>query len=375
MNLYVKWDEIENFAFKIILFKFLEANKNIYELSESEDYLLNTNDSFKNIFTVYNLKTHKQEIIIFFNYYTATINKYVKENNLSNDIKITVYYLDNASLKSSNVANKHINIVLLDENIKSELLKINKDNFLEIIVDYSQTDLFMHIMNKYRFNDVANKKEDKIYYKYKGIGGCKVKEMIDGEFTYVNPIKFNDPFDCDFSIIDFGSNNKKQVADLKSMFRVLSLTPIMDSILMWGYYANNHNGVAVGHTLNDYISSTNIKYNGLVIYGDICYTDIRPKYKMDKRYLKFLTFIDFLNKVVDCCFTKFTDRKHEKEFRILTFESGFNKRDFPDKNFMEIKGKTSSVYVGVNYTGDLKLPLNYKKLEKDNKIYKLNIIH
>lgn len=374
MNLYVKWDEIENFAFKIILFKFLEANKNIYELSESEDYLLNTNDSFKNIFTVYNLKTHKQEIIIFFNYYTTTINKYVKENNLSNDIKITVYYLDNASLKSSNVANKHINIVLLDENIKSELLKINKDNFLEIIVDYSQIDLFMHIMNKYRFNDVANKKEDKIYYKYKGIEGCKVKEMIDGEFTYVNPIKFNDPFDCDFNIIDFGSNNKKQVADLKSMFRVLSLTPIMDSILMWGYYANNHNGVAVGHTLNDYISSTNIKYNGLVIYGDIRYTDIRPKYKMDKRYLKFLTFIDFLNKVVDCCFTKFTDRKHEKEFRILTFESGFNKRDFRDKNFMEIKGKTSSVYVGVNYTGGLKLPLNYKKLEKDNKIYKLNIM-
>mgnify|MGYP001776545326 CR=1 FL=1 len=113
----------------------------------------------------------------------------------------------------------------------------------------------------------------------------------------------------------------------------------------------------------------------MIIYGDITYTDIRPKYKIDKRYLKFLTFIDFLTKIVNCCFTKFTDWKHEKEFRILTFKAGFDERNFADINFIEITGVTTSVYIGVNYSASLVLPSHYDKLEKDKKIYKLNIVH
>lgn len=213
---------------------------------------------------------------------------------------------------------------------------------------------------------------DKIYYKYKGTNGFGVAEMLKGQITFTNPSEFNDPFDCDFELIDHVSG--KGISN-KDMFRVLSVTPIMDNILMWSYYGNNHNGICLGHTLSDYLGSLEDCYNGLVIYGDIIYSEKRPRYRYYKSYFDSIPFIGFLSKVKDCCFTKFYKWEHEKEFRILTFFDDFIEKYDPidvAKNFVNIQGNVAEIYLGVNYNGKYKISHRYKKLTKDLVIYKLN---
>ena len=91
-----------------------------------------------------------------------------------------------------------------------------------------------------------------VLYKYLDIEGGK-KMLRDHNLQYTNAAKFNDPFDCHPSLIDFDnipsehnlgwdaetikmlqSNRHKR---LRERAWVCSLSKVNDSLLMWSYYS------------------------------------------------------------------------------------------------------------------------------------------
>lgn len=374
MNLYIKNKDIYSFYFRFILFLFLEENK-IFEYVD----IWEQNRSYDNIFVVKNIETKRNEIIVFFKYETSILQSFINSKELSIDTPINVFYLSNRTYhNNSNNARLNIRKESLEHKFLNKLHYINEQNFLSIVNEYSHNQNFLNIMKGFSYDALTIKESvDTIYYKYKGSNGYRVQEMIDGEFTYVSPNCFNDPFDCDFEEISF-IDGSIEVVDKKDMFRVLCITPIMDNILMWGYYGNNHDGIVVGHRLSDYLNETTKVYKGLIIYGEVSYEKDRPNYK-HYRVFKSLPFFVFLSDIIECCFTKFLNWQHEKEFRILTFLEGFNEFSMKDgisqNNFINIKGNTYSLYIGAKYSSTNKfvLPSFSEQLEKDDKEYKLNV--
>ena len=71
-------------------------------------------------------------------------------------------------------------------------------------------------------------------------------------------------------------------------------------ILMWGYYGESGNGVCVGHTFDDIISSTSSVYKGIILYGNIKYSNNRPKINYYYRggLLRGIPFIKYLRMIV-----------------------------------------------------------------------------
>ena len=282
------------------------------------------------------------------------------------------------------------------------------------VVNNKMTDFpFKEIRNNYiKLNQIITTRLDDVYYEHRDSIAKFLQELFYGYFSYVSPTKFNDPFDCDLSLISliyyfpissstfykYCSNNsifkycesyiglhnlqynissdiefKFVVFNYKDEFRVLCLTPIMDNIPMWGYYANSHDGVCVGHTLSDYISVTKNNYNGLIIYGDINYSPIRPKYIV---FHYMLNNIYLIVQIIKNCFTKYIGWEEEKEFRILTSINGFSQNlinSTQGNDYINLKGTTAELYLGVNYTSNYVLPPFAKQLKKDIYKYKLNV--
>lgn len=368
MNLYVENSKVKHFYFRVILTLFLQYYKN-YEIVKDTI----GEWSYENIFLLYNKDTDKKELVIFFYYKADILKKCMRKQFFSNEISINVYYVLPNPTKNKE-KNLHIKKHLLNNELFEQLKDINDTNCIHNINNYLDDTLFNYIFNDFLENKLFEKERlmNEIYYKYKGTNGHRVQEMIAGEFTYVSPSKFNDPFDCDFIERDF-KEGRLNIIDKKDNFRILCLTPIMDNILMWGYYGNNHNGIAVGHALSDYLKATAKVYNGLIIYGNVNYKKSRPNYIYDKKYLKLIPFTDILSNMTKCCFTKFEKWKYEEEFRIMTLYNGFDSLEIQDKDFINVIGKTSSLYKGVKYSGKFQLPSYSKQLVKDKFNYKLNI--
>lgn len=208
------------------------------------------------------------------------------------------------------------------------------------------------------------------FYKYFRANSPFAQSQIDGSLTFCNPSTFNDPFDCDCQIItDEGTMN------LKESFRVLALGTRPDDILMWAYYGEDHKGIAVEHELRDIIRGLSVAYQGIAIYGNVKYKKARPKYKtygIPSGKASFVIDLDFL---VRCCFTKYRGWKHENEFRILTFASGFVADTIErSSDYMTISSSPSQVFQGIKFvqpTPPLSFPPKTKKLKKDPRKYKL----
>ena len=419
MCLYVQHTEIKSFLSKYILFLFLKNSPDyenfILVKNENLDNRKDTRDSFNNIFLLKNETTKKFKIVIFFYYRKKQLEKFIKDNAIDNYFDINFYYIGEHGYSRKKFIYDGITITIepFDTETAHAINHLTIYTLFDEVKENINNSLFKKIMSDYtEKNQPIKNREGKIYYKYKGSNGTYVQELIDGYFTYVSPTKFNDPFDCDLSLISliyyfpissstfnkYCSNNsifkycesyiglhnlqynissdiefKFVVFNYKDEFRVLCLTPIMDNIPMWGYYANSHDGVCVGHTLSDYISVTKNNYNGLIIYGDINYSPIRPKYIV---FHSMLNNIYLIIQIIKNCFTKYIGWKGEKEFRILTCINGFSKNliNSPQGNdYINLKGTTSELYLGVNYTYNHVLPPFAKQLKKDIYKYKLNV--
>lgn len=260
-------------------------------------------------------------------------------------------------------------------------------------------------MKKTKKNLTTNK--PKVLYKYATAEvGLKILETQTIRFS--NPITFNDPYDCCMPIIfknaknldnSFFINLNKKIREivnldeetiikldnelqnlnddnnalsicpdkylniilqpLKEDMRVLSLSKNNNNLLMWGHYAQNHKGTAIGF-------NTNYKFLRNLI--EIKYSKTIPKLRNALINDLYLISIDALKELRMLFHTKSIDWKYEQEYR---FEIGLNHlyRQFvlnPNyitlypQFFEEIKNKKdfihpyftseciNSVYLGIN---------------------------
>ena len=169
--------------------------------------------------------------------------------------------------------------------------------------------------------------EGHILYKYLDAeGGLKMLENSTLKFT--NAIKFNDPFDCHPSLIDYSNipnriKGNKVGELLVKMYAgtpkriidgtwICSLTKRNDNLLMWSYYCN-HEGICIGLNI-DKVKKSLSKYEGIPIGCP----EIEVQYKniIDKPdYFRNMNKQDFLLYQIG---TKAKDWEHEEEVRLYT---------------------------------------------------------
>ena len=140
MSLYVRNDEIKSFYFKFILFLFLkEENINMYY---EYKYCHKNSVSFDNMFLVYNKKIDKEEIFVFFNYETGIIKKFIEQNDLSKEIKINVFYLDNKYSFKQTEKGLLIEKKTLSKDFLQKLYRLGKENIFGTIKQYLNDNMF-----------------------------------------------------------------------------------------------------------------------------------------------------------------------------------------------------------------------------------------
>lgn len=186
-------------------------------------------------------------------------------------------------------------------------------------------------------------------YKFRDFSGNTDKIILNSEFYFASPKKFNDPFDCNLSyrqnytqeeilaryeyltsrlsftkdqfIKKYGLNleeflNKypKLNDKLVSQSGILSLSKSSKNITMWSHYANEHKGLAFElHVDEDYDF-----FHG---YGIVEY---KEKYDL-------LSYTNLTNEDYTKLFlTKYTDWEYEEEIRVIDYNKNgirkFNKK-------------------------------------------------
>lgn len=244
-----------------------------------------------------------------------------------------------------------------------------------------------------------NKSQSKhpILYKYLNIDGAKMM-LYYSNLQYTNATKFNDPFDCHPSLIDFSNvppekcrgwtpeiiklteSNRYEIYREKAW--ICCLSKVYDSILMWSYY-NSHKGVCIGLNMKKVAKYLN-SLLGMMVANSGCevqYRDIiqKPDYFRDE--------IDFFHYQI--C-TKGKAWEHEKEVRLLIIDPSpmcmsllpnQNDKDGPIdwkevRAFPKIGGECfESIHLGVNINKKEKEKIIKVaiKLNPDIKIYQMEI--
>jgi hypothetical protein len=192
-------------------------------------------------------------------------------------------------------------------------------------------------------------------YKYCRINENTLANLSNNQLWFSNPQKFNDPFDCQFSIksgftkkdhenfidhyIKYGildrakrefyiRNMISQPDQIKKIVNrniekviiklgICCFSERNDDILMWSHYSDNHTGMCMKFDVLDDIafffagdSSKPTKAVGRLIYQQD-YSQLNAKQILkEKQIVRVIPF------------TKFLDWKHEKEIRIIAPQSG-----------------------------------------------------
>ena len=166
--------------------------------------------------------------------------------------------------------------------------------------------------------------EQRILYKYLDADGGK-KMLSHHNLQYTNAAKFNDPFDCHPSLIDFSNvppeSCKAWDAETVKMLQsdryrrlrerawVCSLSKVNDSLLMWSYYTY-HTGVCIGLNMDKVA-----KYLHAML-GDTVYPEA-----MEVSYTDIICKPDYFKEFAKChhyqlC-TKAKAWEHEQEMRLI----------------------------------------------------------
>ena len=229
--------------------------------------------------------------------------------------------------------------------------------------------------------------EQKILYKYLDVNGGKAM-LSNHILQYTNAAKFNDPFDCHPSLIDFSNVppelckvwDEETIKQLRSdKYRrlrerawVCSLSKVNDSLLMWSYYTN-HTGICIGLNMEKVAKYLHVML-GQIVYPEameVSYTDIvcKPNYFKEPK--------DFHH--YQLC-TKAKAWEHEQEMRLIILDPNNwcmsmstpykpkNKKDLIPWNEVRFHppiGKEcfESVYFGINMSEEDKD--NIIKIAKD----------
>lgn len=237
----------------------------------------------------------------------------------------------------------------------------------------------------------------RLLYKYLDVEGGKMM-LYHHNLQYTNAAKFNDPFDCHPSLIDF-SNVPTELCKgwdaetiqimrsdsyrrLRERAWVCSLSKVNDSLLMWSYYTN-HTGVCIG------LNMEKVKKYLHAMLGTIVYPEA-----MEVSYTDIVCKPDYFKEVKDfhhyqLC-TKAKAWEHEQEMRLIILDpinacmpmstpyKPKNKKDpipWNEVRFYPPIGKEcfESVYLGINISEEEKNNIIKiaKNLNPEIKIYQM----
>ena len=233
-----------------------------------------------------NLKNSTEHIIVY--YQTAQYNR--NKNKLENS-SFNIMELNNIFDKEYELA--------LNQAILSPVVYIQNNIDYEFLL----SDV---INNAYIARDTSG-----LLYKYysKTKVDGNIFDVNDGNISFINPNKFNDPFDCSCVLL-----NRKSVSD---KFHVLCTIQDPRNILMWSYYGSEHTGYCFEYSKHDIITAiTKSALNGLYIIGKVHYSDKRPNYKYTSNKLSF-TNVKFL---IECTFTKYKLSLKQQQALIEVFK-------------------------------------------------------
>lgn len=246
-------------------------------------------------------------------------------------------------------------------------------------------------------NMKQSQSENLILYKYLSIDGAKMM-LAYSNLQFTNATKFNDPFDCHPSLIDFSKVPSERckgwtpdIIELLESDRyrrnredawVCCLSKVFDSLLMWGYY-NNHKGVCIGLNMEKVSKYLNASIGFMVdnLAHEVQYRDIikKPDYFRDQE--------DFFH--YQMC-TKARVWEHEQEMRLFIFKPfpwimsllpGQNDNDGPIdwkevRAFPKIGGECfEAIYLGVNINNGEKDKLikAARNLNPSIKVYQMGV--
>ncbi|WP_326519019.1 DUF2971 domain-containing protein [Acinetobacter sp. CAAS 2-6] len=196
-----------------------------------------------------------------------------------------------------------------------------------------------------KYHDVDRDDEHFYFYKYVAFNTGALGILINNELKYTNPVDFNDPFDCLFSVeIDFKNFNKSNYEEMigiqgsaKEWFRNreklkvgiknraragfvedfrkrISVTCFSSSplnMLMWSHYACNHTGFLLEFKIPIWSNKGNLPI-------PVIYSDEYPVMKLHWDIVNFLknenNQIDLIKKMV---LSKAECWSYEKEYRLI----------------------------------------------------------
>lgn len=236
-----------------------------------------------------------------------------------------------------------------------------------------------------------------ILFKYLDINGAK-KMLNNSNLQFTNATRFNDPFDCHPSLIDFSNVPPEQCRGWSSdIIRLLAsdryrkyreniwiccLSKLYDSILMWSYY-NQHKGVCIGLNIEKIAKYLHTEYGMLVSPSglEVQYRDIveKPNYFQDKE-----NFFYYLIRM------KAKAWEHEQEVRLWILNPSLQYMVLPDEpnnkneipNYKDLRVYTTigsecfkEIYLGVNIDKNEKEEIVKltQKLNPNIKIYQMKI--
>jgi hypothetical protein len=145
-------------------------------------------------------------------------------------------------------------------------------------------------------------------YKYFQYNDQSLTALRETRFWAAHPSKFNDPFDCAFSV---DGNLRALYSNYTKSKAICCFSKRVDSILMWSHYANNHTGFCVGFDESCFGGLKELLY-------DVTYTPDFPELNSDK--FKTQTKIEGSirrEENVRLLATKYIDWSYEEEVRII----------------------------------------------------------
>lgn len=155
----------------------------------------------------------------------------------------------------------------------------------------------------------------KFYIYYKPKWGLKVLKYQKIRVT--NPAESNDPYEFApfvlfFNKDDINANPRPDmVSDLKKIFskhfRLICGSEKNDEILMWSYYAQNHEGIVIEY---DLITEP---FNSIPDKFPVSYSSIRAKYFITQG----MAVEHYSDQFLKLISKKATNWNHEKEYRLL----------------------------------------------------------
>lgn len=324
-TLFIDKEKLDIFEYDIAKALFLDFYQKEFSFDESKYY-----ENLEDQRLIVRDRNFNRKIIYLFN--QPNSNEKVNKEEV-----IVFYKINKRSTYETRTLDK--NFVIRYEYILNHYITDN-----EVVFNLRYYNLFIR-----RYESLPKISNDHAF-KYYNSGAVKdLNRNIDGGYiSFSNPLKFNDPFDCDLEVDE---------CKLKDKFRVLCTTDRHDNILMWSYYGEDHKGFCYSYRKSEILSSLSEKYNGICFYGYVKYEPKRPKYKHIKRELEDLSNIKHL---LNCLFTKYENWRHEEEFRFIIVHDM--------KEYYNIQTKIHDIFegcIGNSFRYDA------KKLFKDKEKYSL----